>query len=236
MIRKECSVDWCDRLSRAKGYCKVHYRRQLDGIDMDKPIRSVKGYDPYKTCSVTDCDRIIASKGLCGGHLNRMERGADLEGPWKGDPRECEVEGCDRPFKARNYCATHYSRWKNHGHPISDRPVEIKRPRTSESCVVPGCANVTITQNLCRNHYRYQTVYKLTTEQIIELWDDPSCGICGVKENLHLDHDHACCPGTDSCGKCVRKLLCRECNMGLGLFKDDVERLDRAADYLRRVA
>lgn len=53
---------------------------------------------------------------------------------------------------------------------------------------------------------------------------------------LHVDHDHTCCPGPQTCGKCVRGLLCCECNRGLGKFQDDVRALESAARYLRRSA
>lgn len=65
------------------------------------------------------------------------------------------------------------------------------------------------------------------------------CCICGQPQGddaggrkLAVDHDHSCCPGTTSCGKCVRGVLCRGCNIGLSNFKDDPELLRRAADYL----
>lgn len=62
---------------------------------------------------------------------------------------------------------------------------------------------------------------------------DKGCGICGGNEGeLHIDHDHSCCPGRRSCGKCIRAALCEKHNIGLGCFRDDPEMLRQAAQYL----
>jgi len=60
------------------------------------------------------------------------------------------------------------------------------------------------------------------------------CAICGRPcERLAVDHDHACCPDRNkSCGKCIRGLLCTNCNTGLGMFADDPVRLRAAILYL----
>jgi hypothetical protein len=52
---------------------------------------------------------------------------------------------------------------------------------------------------------------------------------------LSVDHDHVCCPGPKSCGRCVQELLCRDCNQGLSKFHDDPIRLQAAADYVTRL-
>lgn len=64
------------------------------------------------------------------------------------------------------------------------------------------------------------------------------CAICEreVGGDLHVDHDHACCPGKSSCGACVRALLCGNCNHGLGKLKDDPALLRAAAAYIERHA
>jgi hypothetical protein len=63
------------------------------------------------------------------------------------------------------------------------------------------------------------------------------CAICDERcaeklGTLSIDHDHSCCPGKISCGRCIRGLLCQKCNQGLGCFKDRIELLSNAADYL----
>lgn len=65
------------------------------------------------------------------------------------------------------------------------------------------------------------------------------CAVCGTNDPggrwgtaFPIDHDHSCCPGPKSCGKCIRGLVCSPCNVGLGAFGDDVDRLMAAAAYL----
>jgi hypothetical protein len=62
--------------------------------------------------------------------------------------------------------------------------------------------------------------------------EDTECAICGSDQDLVIDHDHNCCPGMWSCGKCVRGMLCRKCNLGIGHLRDDVTLILRAAEYI----
>lgn len=63
-------------------------------------------------------------------------------------------------------------------------------------------------------------------------------GVCAISKQvpsdktLCIDHDHSCCPGKKSCGKCVRGLLHRQINTAMGLFQDNPEWLRAAADYI----
>ena len=54
------------------------------------------------------------------------------------------------------------------------------------------------------------------------------CQICGSEDALHYDHDHET--------GLFRGVLCRNHNLGLGMFGDDPELLLRAVDYLRQHA
>jgi hypothetical protein len=61
------------------------------------------------------------------------------------------------------------------------------------------------------------------------------CATChrpGADTRLQIDHDHRCCPGRTSCGKCVRGLLCARCNILLGRLRDDRGFLLRLVAYL----
>lgn len=70
--------------------------------------------------------------------------------------------------------------------------------------------------------------YGLTIEQFDAMRDGQRhvCAICGLKPNrFHVDHCH-------TRGQ-VRGLLCNNCNLGLGKFRDSIETLERAILYLR---
>ena len=86
--------------------------------------------------------------------------------------------------------------------------------------------NITIREwNLKKNYGISSDDYsKMLNEQ------QHSCACCGthistLKRRLAVDHDH----NTGS----VRGLLCTNCNIGIGMFKDSINKLQQAIDYLR---
>jgi hypothetical protein len=93
-------------------------------------------------------------------------------------------------------------------------------------------------QGSCK-HCRRLTSYSLSQERYAAILDaqEAACAVCrepdATGRDLAVDHDHRCCPGPRSCGKCVRGLLCGRCNLGLGRLGDSPERLHAVRRYLR---
>lgn len=83
---------------------------------------------------------------------------------------------------------------------------------------------------------RLRNKYKISLDDYnrILMNQNSKCAICGMSDEsgLVVDHDHSCCKGATSCGKCVRALLCHRCNAGIGFLGDDASRLRKAAAYI----
>ena len=83
-----------------------------------------------------------------------------------------------------------------------------------------------------------ESMYNVTPEDFQEMLREQDCRCAICKESFIappcVDHDHSCCSGKTSCGKCVRGLLCANCNSGIGFLRDSVLLLESALTYLRR--
>jgi hypothetical protein len=80
--------------------------------------------------------------------------------------------------------------------------------------------------------------YNLSEERFTSLLSlqDGKCALCRetMGDDMVVDHDHSCCGSEKSCGKCIRGIIHRQCNIGIGAFKDDPEKCRRAVLYLER--
>ena len=82
--------------------------------------------------------------------------------------------------------------------------------------------------------------FGLTPDDYIDMFESQNglCYICGQSESssnkkrLCVDHNHDCCGKTKACDKCVRKLLCFQCNVALGAAKDNIQVLKNMIEYL----
>lgn len=69
---------------------------------------------------------------------------------------------------------------------------------------------------LLANHHITEDAYRSMLED-----QEYACKLCRRRftKTPHLDHDHACCNKPYSCGRCIRGLLCANCNCRvLGVF------------------
>jgi hypothetical protein len=82
-----------------------------------------------------------------------------------------------------------------------------------------------------RRNRQYKARYKKSNQDYEETLaaQDGHCFLCPEREyekrRLCWDHDHDCCPGYLTCGKCVRALLCMGCNRDISV----VERIRKEA-------
>lgn len=186
-------------------------------------------------CNFEGCDRQKKWCEYCPEHRRQEKQGKELK-PIRARVSGqvgCNFPGCDRGHKSLGYCSTHYMQV------LKNRPLTAIRGWTgylNNGCIFPRCSSPAFVRDLCQEHQSLRSTHHLTDEQIVSLFDAPQvCSICGENpgdRRLSIDHDHLCCPGIGSCGKCVRGLLCRQCNLGIGNLRDDPALLMRAIDYL----
>lgn len=105
---------------------------------------------------------------------------------------------------------------------------------TSSTC--DDCARAKVkTKSRAEHHGITEEQYKAMVAN-----QDNKCKTCGTeftneprkRNSKSIDHDHQCCPGPTSCGKCVRAILCTNCNTGLGMMGDNIETLKAAVKML----
>lgn len=104
------------------------------------------------------------------------------------------------------------------------------RDRLSSACI--PCSRVRSRAYITKHRYG------LTIESYQAMLEaqDNSCAACGIEfdevTRPNVDHDHKCCSGVKTCGKCVRGLLCSKCNSMAGAIEYNLPYLDDVLRYL----
>lgn len=204
-------ADQCDRQARFKktGLCWSHHQQHNagDGLKPLKPYRHSD--DPRGECSYEGCIKDLYCRGFCTAHYNQLRIGAAV-GPLASESRS-PIPAESRDEAGNKYC---------HGCTEWQEITKFNVNRARIDGLSEFCRE-------CRMYNRIRNGYGLEREEYREMLQRQggTCALCQRTwdrgKPLALDHDHSCCPGSKTCGQCIRGLLCDSCNIGLGLFSDD---------------
>lgn len=166
--------------------------------------------DDRKTCAFRGCVQDVVARDLCRPHYEQQRAGKPLSEV--RDPRRYDRN--EDGFRMCRWC----KRWLPDGCYSANSKARDGLTIYCKSCVST------------RHHgLLHEDVTRLLVGQL------GLCELCDAQmRSPYVDHDHTCCAKTYSCGRCVRALVCRNCNSALGLAKDDPVLLRRMADYIER--
>ena len=98
-----------------------------------------------------------------------------------------------------------------------------------KSCLAAKSREYRKTHKEARRKAKLKYKYGITPEQYDAAWEaqGQGCAICGkADKKLHIDHCHET--------GAFRGILCGNCNVGLGMFGDNISTLEMAVKYLTR--
>jgi hypothetical protein len=224
-----CAFDGCwNRLNfRDTGLCQSHQIQYRKGGTL-RPIQSRGVNGPRPLCGHEGCQAYARTRGWCKSHYMKWLRTGETYGPGSGT--HCKFDGCNRAVDVRGYCERHYKSVRDSG----------AAPWTEDRtypCRVFRCER-TGQNGMCNKHSGRAQRFGLTWDELAYLMRNGTCEACGFDgegKDLHIHHDHSCCPQAGrSCGKCVVAYLCSGCNTAAGMCRDDAERMRKVADVISR--
>lgn len=153
-----------------------------------------------------------------------------------------ECRNDNRPILRCQFCGESFLKKANNMKYCSDRCAKL-RWKVDKGAEVVGTTMICPT---CGSSFRkqsgghkYCTVkcskhtlrHGMTRDEYIA-FISRGCDVCGSVIRLVVDHDHTCCPGKNSCGVCVRGVLCSNCNIAEGMLRGDPVLAMRLAKYM----
>lgn len=216
-----CNIDNCNRIIKSGSICQVHWWRFKKYKSYDLPIKS-------NICKVKDCDKLKDGKyNVCAMHRSRKSRHKSFEIPIRPG----------LPEGVAMICIHHGERtieqvYKN-GQYKYNRCVECRKVSNER------CKKKNPNRKMTRNYYFIgKDKFKVEIKEYEKLFKEQNglCKICNLPETmksanaysikrLAIDHCHKT--------KKIRGLLCHHCNVSLGAFKDSIELLEVAIQYLK---
>jgi hypothetical protein len=134
------------------------------------------------------------------------------------DGRRPECKACNLARRRAKYA--------ENPRPYIDRVLEWQRENRDRYLQRLRDYNGTPAKRLSNRKSHLKRKYGLTLEEFDEMLaaQGGGCAICGNPEADNVDHDHVT-------GR-VRGILCWNCNVGVGQFEDDEDRLAAATAYV----
>lgn len=228
-VTKTCSFTRCTRPVKARDLCNGHYVQwQRTGTTWEfgsKPHRQPN------LCTFPDCGRSAFGHGLCAGHAKQQREGRDLV-PLRAH-RRLPKDGlwpCSTCHVYKPVDAFTWDKDRNRPRRLCHACVNEREKQRNDS---PEGRRTRRAKGLAQR-------YGITEAEYEDLWtrQQGRCGICATpvanlldydgdgRRSVHLDHCHN--------SLTIRGILCRDCNIGLGAFKDDPGKLRAAVNYLAR--
>ena len=182
------------------------------------------------------CDAEFCSKNCrhnAGKRRRRLANGSFVV----GGVRSCAL--CGQSFSPRRpkhiFCTDRCARIHYEDRTKTKRIVNCKVCKSSfqpNSSMHVICSEKCIASN--QRDIRIAKKYGLSAEAFRSLLNAQGgkCAICGSSEKLVVDHNHSCCQNNQTCGKCVRGILCFHCNVAIGLLKDSPQIIGQALKYI----
>lgn len=167
-------------------------------------------------CSVTECERLSVSNSLCLMHYKRLRRNGTTD----------RVHKSSGGLTSKEYRRKHYTENKSRYRDLGMAYRENHKEKVSAYHKQYRKQN----PDRCRGYQLKK--FGLTVGDYNKMFSDQKgcCAICGVhqsefKKRLAVDHNHIT-------GQ-VRRLLCSNCNKGIGNLQEDIQILHKAIAYLQ---
>ena len=173
--------------------------------------------------------------------------------------RLCSVDDCKTKHVAKGFCMKHYRQMQRVG---TEKPsVQIHKEHIAANSTLPckTCLQEKVSNQFAYSRYHLNATktscndcvnlaarlrrYSLSEKEmtLLLLRSGGICEICrdpATEGLLHVDHDHSCCnyprgATIQSCGNCVRALLCRRCNLLVGAIENNIDLVEDVQKYLQ---
>lgn len=132
---------------------------------------------------------------------------------------------CDEEKVITNYYKYHKSKYEVYSpyckncHNLNNKEYNERNPE--KTTARRRCGQLKFKYNLSNEEYN----------RLVEL-QNGICAICNKVPNYNLRYNYQLVIDHDHENSSVRSLLCHKCNQALGLFKDNIETIKSAYEYL----